>query len=171
LNVTQQGHEGNKRMKTNRSTLAAATTALFFLILAACTNAAMAQHEPSKGAQGMPGALGTIEFKPPDWKGNVTTYWKDTDGVAPGVAGCHIGVSQDGRPNGRSFGEACQSNQILVESNPGADEIHPHQDDTGHPDTFDCNAWCVGTGGGRAGVCTATQGPPPCASSARCVCN
>ena len=88
----------------------------------------------------MPGAQGTIEFKPTDWMGNVTTYWKDTDGIDPGVAGCHIGVTQAGQPNGRSFGEACQSEQILIESNPGKDEIHPHTNDLGHPDTFDCNA-------------------------------
>ena len=63
----------------------------------------------------MPVALVTIEFKPTDWAGNVTTYWTDTDGIDPGVAGCHIGVSESGKPNGRSFGEACKSDLILIE--------------------------------------------------------
>lgn len=149
----------------------------FLRILAVCIpmllmfSAAQAQHEPSDGARGMPGALGTFAYKPPDWKGNVTTYWKDTDGVDPGVAGCHIGVNQNGTPNGRSFGEACQSARILVESNPGANVIHPHANDTGHPDRFDCNAWCIGARQAKGGVCKAVSGPPPCAKSARCVCN
>ena len=128
-------------------------------------------HEPSEGAKGMPGALGTIEFKPADWQGNVTTYWKDTDGVAPGVAGCHIGVTQAGQPNGRFFGEACQSDRILIESNPGAGVIHAHTNDLGHPDTFDCNAWCKGAKNARGGVCRTVAGPPPCKTSARCECN
>ena len=68
------------------------------------------------------------------------TYWTDTDGVNPGVAGCHIGVTQDGKPNGRFFGEACQNAQILIESNPGAGVVHSHTNDLGHPDTFDCKA-------------------------------
>jgi hypothetical protein len=134
-------------------------------------NVANAQHEPSAGAKAMPGARGTIEFKPSDWKGNVTTYWKDTDGVDPGVAGCHIGLTQAGQPNGRFFGEACQSELILIESNPGADVVHEHANDLGHPDTFDCNAWCVGAKKAKGGVCRAAAGPPPCTASARCECN
>jgi hypothetical protein len=132
-------------------------------------NAANAQHEPSAAAKGMPGAKGTIEFKPTDWKGNVTTYWKDSDGVKPGVAGCHIGVAQNGRRNGRFFGEACESSQILIDSNPGAGKIHAHTNDLGHPDTFDCNAWCVGARKAKGGVCRAVSGPPPvrCVSSLR----
>src|SRR6266516_318743 len=116
--------EGNSHMKSNQFTLAAATRG-FFRILAVCIpifmllTSSQGQHsEPSTGAKGMPGAQGTIEFKPTDWKGNVTTYWKDSDGVKPGVAGCHIGVAQNGRRNGRFFGEACESSQILIESNP-----------------------------------------------------
>jgi hypothetical protein len=58
----------------------------------------------------------------------------------------------------------------LIESNPGAGVIHAHADDTGHPDRFDCNAWCVGMQKGRAGVCTPAAGPAPCAASARCTC-
>lgn len=123
---------------------------------------------PSKGAENLPGAAGTFEFKPKDWVSGETTWWKDTDGVAPGVAGCHIGTDVQGVPNGRMFGEACLSSGLLVESNPGADELHSHNDDTGHPDTFDCNAWCIGQGN-IAGVCVAATAPP-CKQSARCEC-
>jgi hypothetical protein len=167
---------GGIKMNSIQSTLAAAIGG-FFRILAVCIpvlaflNAANAQHEPSAGAKGMPGAKGTIEFKPTDWKGNVTTYWKDSDGIKPGVAGCHVGVAQNGRRNGRFFGEACESSQILIESNPGAGKIHAHTNDLGHPDTFDCNAWCVGAKKAKGGVCRAVSGPSPCAASARCECN
>ena len=168
--------EGNNHMTSNHCTLAA-TTRGFFRILAVCIpvlmllTSAQGQHsEPSPGAKGMPGVQGTIEFKPTDWKGNVTTYWKDSDGIDPGVAGCHIGVAQAGRPNGRFFGEACQSDLILIESNPGKNKIHPHTNDLGHPDTFDCKAWCIGAKRTQGGVCRAVSGPPPCATSARCEC-
>lgn len=43
---------------------------------------------------------------------------ESSDGVAPGVAGCHIGLDVKYRPNGRKFGEACLDNGLLVESNP-----------------------------------------------------
>ncbi len=125
-------------------------------------------HAPSGGAKDMPGALGTFEFKPTDWKKGELSYWKDTDGVAPGVAGCHIGTDKDGNANGRMFGEACLSATELVESNPGKDVIHSHTDDTGHPDKFDCNAWCVGNGSAK-GACEVAAAPP-CESSAKCVC-
>lgn len=165
-------------MRSNRSTLAAAANG-FFRVLAVSIpvlmllSVAQGQHaQPSDGAKGMPGALGTIEYKPTDWKGmGVTTYWKDTDGVDPGVAGCHIGVMQDGKPNGRFFGEACQNDRTLIESNPAADVIHPHKDDLGHVDLFDCNAWCIGAQKAKGGVCKAVSGPAPCTASARCVCN
>ncbi len=125
-------------------------------------------HAPSKGAKDKPGALGTFEFKPKDWKKGETTWWKDTDGVDPGVAGCHVGTDKDGKANGRMFGEACLSETELVESNPGAEVIHKHSDDTGHPDKFDCNAWCTGKGSAK-GTCQAAPAPP-CESSAKCVC-
>ena len=130
--------------------------------------------QPSPGAKGMAGALGTKAFTakqlgltPVKEK---TTYWKDTDGVNPGVAGCHIGTDPKGKPNGRLFGEVCQSGVILIESNPESGKVHPHKDDVGHPDLFDCNAWCVGKKKSK-GVCEAVTGPAPCAKSARCVCN
>jgi hypothetical protein len=131
-------------MNIHQSILAAAIRRGSRIIMAICipvlmlSNATAAEHSaPSAGAKGMPGALGTIEYKPSDWQGKISTYWDDTDGIAPKVAGCHLGVTQDGRPNGRFFGEACQSDQVLIESNPGAGVIHVHMNDLGHPDTFD----------------------------------
>jgi hypothetical protein len=116
----------------------------------------------------MPGAAGTFEFRPGDWLEGQTTWWIDSDGVAPGVAGCHIGADAHGAPNGRMFGEACLANGLLVESNPGADELHSHKNDTGHPDTFDCKAWCVGNG--HSGGACAVASAPPCEQSAVCAC-
>ena len=167
-------------MTLRQSTPALTVKRFFRIIFAVCIPLMMLStvargaeqiHHPSEGAEGMPGALGTIEFKPTDWVGNVKTYWTDTDGIDPGVAGCHIGVSEGGQPNGRSFGEACQSDLILIESNPGAGVVHAHGNDLGHPDTFDCKAWCVGAKKAAGGVCKAVSGPPPCTASARCECN
>lgn len=142
----------------------------FFILISSLTFSAIAKDHPSVGAQGMPGALGTFEYTPPgDWREGETTWWKDTDGVDPGAAGCHIGTDESGVPNGRSFGEGCLSATELVESNPGADKVHAHTNDTGHPDKFDCNAWCVGQGA-ASGICSAAPAPP-CEASARCVCN
>jgi hypothetical protein len=117
----------------------------------------------------MPGAKGTFEFKPEDWIEGATTWWKDTDGVDPGTPGCHIGTDGEGTLNGRMFGEACMPDGLLVESNPGADEVHKHTDDIGHPDKFDCNEWCIGKGASK-GVCTQAAAPP-CEQSAMCACN
>ena len=74
---------------------------------------------PSAAAQEMPGATGTFPFQPSDWIEGERTWWVDSDGIAPGVAGCHIGTDQKGVPNGRMFGEACLPDGRLVESNPG----------------------------------------------------
>lgn len=134
-------------------------------IMAGGTNAS---DEPSPGAKEMSGAVGTFEFKPQDWKEGETSWWKDSDGVDPGTAGCHIGTDSDGAPNGRMFGEACLPDGLLVESNPGTDELHSHSNDVGHPDRFDCNAWCIGKGA-SGGTCEAAAAPP-CAQSARCAC-
>ena len=143
------------------------------LILTACLSLVTATYcyadsGPSSGAEGMPGAKDTFEFTPIDHASDETTWWKDTDGVDPGVAGCHIGTNEKGIPNGRTFGEACLSDILLVESNPGHDELHSHSNDIGHPDTFDCNAWCVGSGN-KSGVCKAMPAPP-CEQSAACSC-
>jgi hypothetical protein len=142
------------------------------LMLLGAAMAQQPQHPPSKQAKGMPGALGTFDYRPPDYKAGVRSFWLDTDGVNPGVAGCHIGVkgAKDKSPNGRVFGEACRDGTVLIESNPDANVIHGHDDDVGHPDLIDCNAWCKGAKKAKAGVCTATKGPAPCATSARCEC-
>ena len=136
------------------------------IALVACTH--VKHQTPSSGAANMPGAKGTFEFAPQDRIAGVTSWWKDSDGINPGVAGCHIGTDEQGQPNGRMFGEACLADGLLVESNPGTNELHRHANDLGHPDTFDCNEWCAGTGqaGGQCQVAAA----PPCASSAMCVC-
>ncbi|ROR98690.1 hypothetical protein EDC56_3426 [Sinobacterium caligoides] len=136
------------------------------LVIAGCSHH---QGKPSGGASNMPGAEGTFEFKPSDWVESETTWWVDSDGVNPGVAGCHIGTNEKGVPNGRKFGEACLANGLLVESNPGKGELHSHGNDIGHPDTFDCNAWCVGNGH-TSGVCEVAAAPP-CEQSARCACD
>jgi hypothetical protein len=147
---------------------------LFRLLLVCCipllivAGVANATGEPSSGAQGMPGAMGTFEFKPDDWMEGKTTWWKDSDGVDPGVAGCHIGTDSVGTPNGRMFGEACLPDGLLVESNPGADTLHSHKNDIGHPDKFDCNAWCIGKGSSK-GACVVAAAPP-CKQSAKCAC-
>lgn len=117
----------------------------------------------------MTGARGTFEFKPGDWKSGEKSWWKDSDGVNPGIAGCHIGTDAKGVANGRSFGEACLPNGLLVESNPGKNELHSHTNDIGHPDLFDCNTWCKARGK-KSGVCQ-TVAAPPCKQSAACVCN
>lgn len=134
---------------------------------------------PSAGARGMCGAMGTIELKPLDWIGNPdhpnpegpTTFWLDTDGIDPGTAGCHLGLTapENGKLNGRLFGEACIDDNLLVESNPGAGVVHAHSNDLGHPDTFDCTMWCQGKGHatGRCEVVPAY----PCEKSARCTCS
>ena len=140
----------------------------FGLSMLTITGIVHASGGPSAGAHGMPGAEGTFEFKPSDWMEGTTSWWKDSDGVAPGVAGCHIGTDAEGKPNGRMFGEACLPDGMLVESNPGAHELHSHKDDVGHPDTFDCNSWCVGKGS-ATGMCVAAAAPP-CEQSAMCKC-
>jgi hypothetical protein len=141
---------------------------VFSLFLASCAHHQKHESMPSAGAQDIAGAKGTFEFKPADWKESETSWWKDSDGVKPGVAGCHIGTDEAGAPNGRMFGEACLENGLLVESNPGADEVHSHKNDVGHPDTIDCNAWCKSSGksSGKCEVAAAL----PCETSAVCAC-
>lgn len=138
-------------------------------LLLVATTYAHASSEPSSAAKNMAGAKGTFEFSPKDHTADKKTWWIDSDGVNPGVAGCHIGADENGAPNGRTFGEACLANGLLVESNPGKNELHSHKDDIGHPDTFDCNAWCVGNGH-KAGSCVVAPAPP-CEQSARCSCD
>jgi len=148
---------------------------LYRIIIVCClpllivAGVAPASEDPSSGAEGMAGAEGTFDFKPQDWQEGETTWWKDSDGIDPGAPGCHIGTDSEGKPNGRMFGEACLPDGLLVESNPGAVDLHSHSNDVGHPDIFDCNAWCIGQGA-SSGVCKAAAAPP-CEQSAMCVCN
>jgi len=178
LNGDQPTSTEEYQMKSDRFTLAA-TALRFVRLLAFCIptmmllNAASANEPPTAGASKIPGAKGTIEYKPEGWKGaGVTTYWKDSDEIKPGVAGCHVEVTKSGKsfPGRRVFGEACKDG-LLVESNPGRNVIHPHKDDLGHPDTFDCNVWCIGTRKAKAGQCVKVAGPSPCAESAKCECS
>ena len=153
-------------MFSPKKTLAFLATLTFIV---ATTMAKAGEGEPSDDAKGMPGALGTFEFKPYDWQEGQTTWWKDSDGVDPGTAGCHIGTDAEGEPYGRFFGEACLTGGRLVESNPGAGVLHSHKNDVGHPDQFDCEAWCVGQGA-PGGVCVMVESEP-CGQSAMCSCD
>ncbi len=147
-------------------------TRLLSLLLLCSVLSACSQHsaqEPSAGGNIMAGAEGKLEFKPDDWVSGETTFWKDTDGVDPGTAGCHIGADGDGLPNSRMFGEACLPDGQLMESSPSAGQLHRHRNDIGRPYKFDCKAWCIGNGS-SAGRCEVAAAPP-CGKSARCVCN
>lgn len=154
------------------------------LVLAICTpawlHAAEDHGKPSDGARGVCGAMGTFEFKPPDWTGHKepppgpVTWWLDTDGVDPGKAGCHVGLSsKDGEPNGRMFGEACLPDGLLVETNPGADVRHSHSNDIGHPDKFDCKKWCKCKKHAKGACVEVASEDPRCKGekSAKCECS
>jgi hypothetical protein len=97
----------------------------------------------SEDMKGVRGSMGRMVFTPEDWT-DADTYWVDSDGVAPDVAGCHISTDANKKPTGRIFSEACLSDRVLVESNPGADVLHKHKNDVGKPDIVHCNAWCQG---------------------------
>lgn len=153
-------------------------------------------EKPDEGAssptQAMPGWQGTTEIVTSE------SCWSDTDGVAPATAGCHVACSNGagdctscGSPTSEpQIGEACFSfTQInstgvvetspswLIETNPGANVCHPHAHGEGHPDVFDCNAYCQGTaqpgGGGNysSGSCTAAASTCGGLASASCSCN
>ena len=103
------------RMLTmDNSKLARQTLTLLFAALALSSCARTDEHGPSAGASEMPGATGTIVFKPDDWIEGTTTWWLDSDGIDPGTPGCHIGTDESGTPNGRMFGEACLPNGLLA---------------------------------------------------------
>ena len=117
--------------------------AIFTLIAMLSIAGVHASGKPSAGAEGMAGAMGTFDFKPQDWMEGTTSWWKDSDGISPGVAGCHIGTDAEGKPNGRMFGEACLPDGLLVEvvELPGhpfflASQFHPEfksRPDDPHP--------------------------------------
>lgn len=149
--------------------------ALAALLLGA--SAATAQHKACPAIPGMQ-AKECREFTPPDAKPGAMTYWYDTDGIDPGVAGCHVEVRgpNDKTPTGRSFGEACAGG-LLVETNPDANVVHGHAGDVGNPNYVNCANWCTEAKGARGGACVpVTAGPSnpkvaPCTRSARCECN
>ncbi len=110
-----------------------------------------------------------------DLETGTDSYWADTDGVAPEVAGCHIEYETDtcsAVRTGREFGEFCLDSDRLVESNPGVDECHTHAGDLGKPAVVSCSAWCAeqNQGGGSCEGGVAVTGTVSC-ESARCVCN
>lgn len=147
---------------------------LLVLVLAICTpaglHAAEAGGPPSEGAKKC-GELEPIEFKPDDWTGR-DSWWRDSDGVDPGTAGCHEGLKEGGQPNGRSFGEVCRNDVVLVETNPDPGVRHSHKNDIGHPDVFDCMQWCACQGFAKGGFCSKVRDvAPPCTQSAKCVCS
>ena len=79
-----------------------------FLLPLALACAEEGASPPSSGAKGMPGAVGTIEFTPTDRIEGEPTWWIDSDGVDPGVTGCHVGTDANGSPNdGCSARPAC----------------------------------------------------------------
>ena len=126
-----------------------------FLLVFCCPallSAAGDANPPSDAARGMCGAMGTVTYIPADWGPRLvvensdgpTTWWKDTDGIAPGVAGCHLGTDADGKPNGRMFGEACLSDELLVESNPGKASFIPTATMSGIPTPSTATCGVVG---------------------------
>ncbi len=144
------------------------------LVLAICTPAWL--HAAEADDPGKCGEMGKFELKPDDWTGHQepppgpVTWWKDSDGVDPDTAGCHLGLTaKDGELNGRMFGEACLPDGLLVESNPDKDVPHSHANDIGNPYKYDCKKWCTCKGFAK-GVCEAASAPP-CHASAKCVCS
>ncbi|HEX5058208.1 MAG TPA: hypothetical protein VFV99_02555 [Kofleriaceae bacterium] len=151
------------------------------LVSAACsdndTNLDTNDEDPEGG--------GTIEL---DLGGGTDSFWADTDGVDPEVAGCHIEFTDDTCSTfavpGRNFGEFCQNDGTLIESNPGKNVCHTHEHDIGHPYVVDCYEWCTNMlvlpDGLRRGIpaddgeCVVVHGLPcdgGIVESAKCVCH
>jgi hypothetical protein len=88
--------------------------------------------------------------EPYDGGSGMESWWKDTDGIDPELAGCHIEYTArlcgvESNP-GRHFGELCKNNQVIVETNPDpAMRCHNHPGDIGHPYVVNCNDWCKNT--------------------------
>ncbi len=101
----------------------------------------------------------------PGWQGKTKIKapgsWKDSDGVVPGEAGLHHAYKDsrctEADPAMQPIAEACyvfsrdnngtpeQSPLWLIETNPAKDECHEHRGGEGHPDVFDCDAFCKGS--------------------------
>jgi hypothetical protein len=89
-----------------------------------------------------PGWLDKIEVETPAGG----QYWLDSDGVDPATPGCHTAYALatcESQVDG-TFGEWCEDEDTLVETNPGANACHAHTDGIGHPDRFSCEAYCRG---------------------------
>lgn len=104
------------------------------------------------------------------------TYWADTDGVDPAIAGCHYefaGETCEQNLPERTFGELCLDDDRLVESNPGKDECHPHGGDMGKPGVVSCSTWCAeqGHASGKCESGVAATGAHGDCTSARCSCD
>lgn len=166
------------------------------MLAAASCQAAPAETSPTtadpRAAVSLPGFLGRTEIETPIPGYGGDQYWTDSDGVDPAVAGCHFpfsGMTAAGACTGPLapagvFGEFCNPAEgdpmhqagfpvgALIESNPAAGVCHPHANGLGHPDVYDCDAYCKGTHTGShtgtcvADVCTADSAIP----SARCAC-
>lgn len=166
--------------------------ALLVTMVAACSdnNSGSSNNEcpectlvPSSAAAGLPGALGRFYVKPSDlgfeppyeWLEGETTTWLDTDGVAPEVAGCHLETTDPPLTAApRDFGELCNANGLLVETNPGVNQEHSHSNDLGRPDVFNCNTYCQGeynVAGSCQPVVTTPTPEFPCELSAVCSCD
>lgn len=106
------------------------------LVSAACSN-----HDETEDPEAGPGTY-TLDLG----RGE-DSFWIDTDGVSPEVAGCHIEYSESTCTTvavfGRTVGEFCQDDGTLVESNPAALACHTHDKDIGHPYVVDCAGWCT----------------------------
>jgi len=131
---------------------------------------------PSSEASAWPGALGRFRVKPSEinsdytWFEGYTSTWKDTDGVAPEIPGCHIETTEPPAGAQRFFGELCLDDVLLVETNPNVNEVHAHNDDYGAPDVFNCNTYCMDLYG-KTGSCEVTEEPVDvCQKSAKCAC-
>ncbi len=135
---------------------------------------AEAASEPMQ--EELPGYLGKTEIETPIPGHDGDQYWTDSDGVRPAVAGCHFpfsGMTAEGSCTGPLepagvFGEFCNPAEddpmhqagfpvgALIESNPAADVCHQHKDGLGHPDVYDCDAFCKGTHSeSHTGTCVA----------------
>ena len=124
----------------------------------------------------------TVHNFAPKPKKNADTFWIDTDGENPALAGCHIEVvsmtNANPLPNGRVFGEVCEpGNKVLIETNPEANKVHKHGNDFGAPYRIDCAKWCALKHKTKKGACKPTtvrlsyKNKPISCRSAQCVCS
>lgn len=148
---------------------------LFGLLLTACSlgkgspdtsGAEEAEETEAEADFHYPETEGYTDPGLPGWMGRtqISTSegcWVDSDGVLPELAGCHMLVSGDDACSAcesdvqERIGEACYTfiqpdgtpaaTAWLIETNPGAEVCHPHAGGKGHPDVFDCDAYCKGT--------------------------